>query len=44
MKLQDVRGVDSCNLLAIGRLDPLVVDEQASRLGPSVAVRRCELN
>lgn len=39
-----VRGIDAGNLLASRTLDPFVIDEQAGGLGPSVAVRSCELN
>jgi hypothetical protein len=39
-----VRRIDSGNLLAGRGFDPLVVDEQTSRLSPSVAVGGCELN
>lgn len=40
----DIRGIDGSNLLTGRGLDPLVVDEQTSRLSPSVTIRRCELN
>lgn len=40
----NIRWVDSGDLLASRALDPLVVDKQPGGLSPSVAIGGCKLN
>lgn len=40
----NIRRVDTGDLLTVGRLHPLVVDEEAGRLRPHAAIRRGQLN
>lgn len=39
-----IRWVDANNLVARGRADPFIVDEQAGRLSPFATVRRSQLH